>query len=72
MSLENWYDLNNGHNEQKGELRHHYHHRTDIVPTILNCCGVKMPTVVEGVKQAPLPGVPPRHLDHSCGHPGSP
>src|SRR6476646_6644849 len=45
----------------KGELRHQYHHCTDIVPTILDCCGVKMPTTVDGVKQAPLPGVSMRY-----------
>ncbi|MBO9202874.1 MULTISPECIES: arylsulfatase [Niastella] len=41
----------------KGELRHQYHHCTDIVPTILECCGVPMPEVVDGVKQTPLAGV---------------
>jgi arylsulfatase A-like enzyme len=41
----------------KGEVRHQYHHCTDIVPTILECCGVTMPEVVDGAKQTPLPGV---------------
>lgn len=41
----------------KGELRHQYHHCTDIVPTILEACGVSMPGVVNGVKQSPLAGV---------------
>jgi arylsulfatase len=41
----------------KGELRHQYHHCTDIVPTILECCGVPMPDEIDCVKQAPLPGV---------------
>ena len=45
----------------KGELRHQYHHCTDIVPTILECCGVKMPEVVDGVKQSPLAGVSMRY-----------
>jgi arylsulfatase A-like enzyme len=45
----------------KGELRHQYHHCTDIVPTILECCGVTMPDVVDGVKQSPLPGVSMRY-----------
>jgi arylsulfatase len=45
----------------KGELRHQYHHCTDIVPTILECCGVKMPAEVDGVKQAPLAGVSMRY-----------
>ena len=41
----------------KGELRRQYHHCTDIVPTILESCGVTMPATVAGVKQSPLPGV---------------
>jgi arylsulfatase A-like enzyme len=41
----------------KGEVRHQYHHCTDIVPTILECCGVIMPETVNGVKQSPLPGI---------------
>jgi arylsulfatase len=45
----------------RGEVRHQYHHCTDIVPTILDCCGVKMPEVVNGVKQAPLAGVSMRY-----------
>jgi len=43
--------------KEKGGLRHQYHHCTDIVPTILEACGVKMPAIVNGVKQTPLPGV---------------
>jgi arylsulfatase A-like enzyme len=45
----------------RGEVRHQYHHCTDIVPTILECCGLKMPEVVDSVKQAPLPGVSMRY-----------
>ena len=45
----------------RGELRHQYHHCTDVVPTILECCGVKMPGVVNGVKQTPLAGVSMRY-----------
>ena len=41
----------------KGELRHQYHHCTDIMPTILECCGIEMPEVIDGTKQAPLAGV---------------
>ncbi len=47
--------------QAKGEVRHQYHHCTDIVPTILECCGVPMPEVVHGVKQSPLPGVSMRY-----------
>jgi arylsulfatase len=41
----------------RGEVRHQYHHCTDIVPTILEACGVAMPEVIDGVKQSPLAGV---------------
>jgi arylsulfatase A-like enzyme len=44
-----------------GELRHQYHHCTDIVPTILECCGVAMPDIIDGVKQSPLAGVSMRY-----------
>jgi arylsulfatase len=43
--------------EAKGEVRHQYHHSTDIVPTILECCGLPVPEVVNHVKQSPLSGV---------------
>jgi arylsulfatase len=45
----------------RGEVRHQYHHCTDIVPTILECCGVPMPEAIDGVKQAPLAGVSMRY-----------
>jgi arylsulfatase A-like enzyme len=45
----------------RGEVRHQYHHCTDIVPTILECCGLEMPEAVDGVKQAPLAGVSMRY-----------
>ena len=45
----------------KGEFRHQYHHCTDIVPTILDCCGVAFPDEVDGVKQEPLAGVSMRY-----------
>ena len=37
-------------------MRHQYHHCTDVVPTILECCGSTMPDVVDGVEQTPLAG----------------
>lgn len=45
----------------RGEVRDQYHHAVDIVPTILDCCGVKMPDVVNGVGQTPLAGVSMRY-----------
>ncbi|MCC8363608.1 arylsulfatase [Lysobacter sp. A6] len=47
--------------QAKGELRHQYHHCTDIVPTILECCGVAFPDVVDGMRQTPLAGVSMRY-----------
>ena len=41
----------------KGEVRHQYHHSTDIVPTIYDVCGVTMPDVYAGATQNPLSGV---------------
>ena len=40
----------------RGEVRHQYHHSTDIVPTILDVCGVEFPEVHNGVQQTPLSG----------------
>jgi len=41
----------------RGEVRQQYHHSTDIMPTILECCGVAMPEIVNGYKQSPLSGL---------------
>ena len=38
-----------GRDRGAGEVRHQYHHSTDIVPTILECCGVEFPEIVNGV-----------------------
>jgi arylsulfatase len=45
----------------KGEVRNQYHHSVDIVPTILDACGLEMPKVYRGVKQYPLSGVSMRY-----------
>jgi len=41
----------------RGQVRSQYHHSTDIVPTILEICGLEMPKVFKGVEQYPLSGV---------------
>jgi arylsulfatase len=41
----------------RGEIRNQYHHAVDIVPTILEICGLEMPDVYRGVEQYPLSGV---------------
>jgi arylsulfatase len=43
--------------DARGEVRNQYHHAVDIVPTILECCGVDFPDIVDGVAQVPQPGV---------------
>jgi len=43
--------------KERGAVRNQYHHAVDIVPTILECCGVEFPDTVDGVEQVPLPGV---------------
>ena len=50
-----------GYQGAAAKCAHQYHHCTDIVPTILECCGLTMPDVVDGVKQAPLAGVSMRY-----------
>ena len=45
----------------KGEVRHQYHHVTDIVPTVLDVTGIKMPEDMNGVKQYPVNGVSMRY-----------
>jgi arylsulfatase A-like enzyme len=47
--------------KDRGGVRHQYHHATDIVPTILECCGVEMPDFVLGYEQTQLPGVSMRY-----------
>lgn len=41
----------------RGEIRHQYHHSTDIVATIYEIAGIEMPRVFRGVEQFPLSGV---------------
>jgi arylsulfatase len=45
----------------KGEVRNQYHHSVDIVPTILDVCGLEMPKTYRGAEQWPLSGVSMRY-----------
>jgi len=45
----------------RGGVRNQYHHSTDIVPTILEICGLEMPKVYKGAEQVPLSGVSMRY-----------
>ncbi|KQM82067.1 arylsulfatase [Agromyces sp. Leaf222] len=55
--------------DAKGEIRHQYHHSTDIVATILDVVGLEMPEVYRGVKQHPLNGVSMRYTFESADAP---
>ena len=44
-----------------GEENNQYHHVTDIVPTLLDSCGVQIPSTLKGDDQFPLPGVSMRY-----------
>ncbi len=42
--------------EERGQVRHHYTHVIDLMPTILELAGVTMPTHIDGIEQVPLAG----------------
>ena len=44
-----------------GQIRDQYHHAIDIVPTILDCCGVEAPAAIKGYTQTPIQGVSMRY-----------
>ena len=41
----------------RGEIRSHYAHIIDLVPTVLEALGMEAPTAIRGVTQAPIDGV---------------
>ncbi|MCV7194545.1 arylsulfatase [Mycolicibacterium brumae] len=47
--------------QAKGQIRHQYHHVTDVVPTVLDAIGLQMPEVYRGVEQYPVNGVSMRY-----------
>jgi arylsulfatase A-like enzyme len=44
-----------------GQVRDQYHHCIDLVPTILDCCGVEAPDSIKGYQQTPIQGVSMRY-----------
>jgi arylsulfatase len=47
--------------EARGEIRHQYHHAIDIMPTILECCGIEAPETLNGYTQSPMQGLSMRY-----------
>jgi arylsulfatase A-like enzyme len=47
--------------EARGEVRHQYHHAIDIMPTVLDCCGIGPPETLNGYSQSPIQGVSMRY-----------
>jgi arylsulfatase len=45
----------------RGEIRHQYHHATDVAATILDVCGLQMPDTYRGVKQYAMNGISMRY-----------
>ena len=45
----------------RGEVRHQYHHATDVATTVLDVAGLQMPDEYNGIKQYPMNGVSMRY-----------
>ncbi len=45
-----------GHIKDLGGIRNQFHHVIDVVPTLLDVCGIPAPEFVDGIKQAPIEG----------------
>ncbi len=46
-----------GHIKDLGGIRNQFHHMIDVVPTLLEVCGIPAPEMVDGIKQSPIEGV---------------
>ncbi|HTQ49155.1 MAG TPA: arylsulfatase [Candidatus Acidoferrales bacterium] len=46
-----------GHITDAGGIRWQFAHMIDVVPTILESCGIQPPEMVDGIKQSPMEGV---------------
>src|SRR6516162_4258209 len=46
-----------GHIKDVGGIRNQFCHVIDVVPTLLEVCGIPAPEQVDGIKQAPMEGV---------------
>jgi arylsulfatase len=46
-----------GHIKDVGGIRSQFHHDIDVVPTLLEVCGIPAPEEVDGIKQKPVEGI---------------
>jgi arylsulfatase A-like enzyme len=46
-----------GHIKDVGGIRNQFTHMIDVMPTILEVCGIRQPDQVDGIKQSPIEGV---------------
>ncbi len=46
-----------GHIKDAGGIRNQFTHVIDVVPTLLEVCGIQQPEYVDGIKQSPIEGV---------------
>jgi arylsulfatase A-like enzyme len=53
----------------RGELRHQYHHCTDVVPTILELLDAESPATHQGVEQLPIDGTSMLYTFDEAGAP---
>src|SRR5213596_474887 len=60
-----------GHIKDLGGVRTPFHHVIDIVPTILEACGIKAPEEVNGIKQKPIEGVSMVYTFANAGAPST-
>ncbi|HTY87124.1 MAG TPA: arylsulfatase [Candidatus Acidoferrum sp.] len=45
-----------GHIQDVGGIRNQFCHMIDVVPTLLEVCGIQQPDYVDGIKQSPIEG----------------
>lgn len=47
--------------KSKGEIRDQFTHAIDMMPTVLDCLGIKAPGQIRGITQAPIQGISFKH-----------
>ena len=57
--------------QARGELRSHYGHVIDFVPTVLEALGVEAPESIRGVTQAPIDGISFAHTFNDAAAPSN-